>query len=95
MKLAVADLVIQKDGVFCTVERGRFIPKYCPYRQGQCVAHCAYFLLEDRGPLFNTYEQRCRAMLACGKFEPIEYVAVHISDNRKTMNDGEATNVAG
>ena len=87
MKLEVADIHITRDGVFCIVERGRFTTKYCPYRQGQCVQHCAYFMLEDRGPMFEPYEQRCRAVLACGKCEPIEYVSVHITDMTKTMEE--------
>jgi len=85
IKLEVDDIFISPTGAFSTIERGRQVRRYCPYMQGPCAAHCSFFLLEDRGELFQPYEHRCHAVLACGRCEPIEYVAVHISDGRMTM----------
>ena len=83
--LEVADIIISNTGTFSTIERKRQVRRYCPYMQGPCVAHCAFFLSEDRGAFFQPYEHRCHVVLACGNCEPVEYVAVHITDDRMTM----------
>ena len=90
MKQEVADLHISKNGAFSIVDRGRFVEKYCPHwgtmDNHPCTASCALFQLEDKGPDHVPYEQRCQVTLGCGGHEPIVYAAVHITDERLTID---------
>ena len=89
MKQEVADIQISKKGYFSVIERGRLVKKYCPHwgtlDNQPCNANCAFFQLEDKGPDHVPYEQRCQVTLGCSFCEPVIYAAVHISDDRLTM----------